>query len=61
MKEYALKFSRLDFNHAPKKTWDIVFEITKGFQGHHKKFTPKQFKNTKGKIISNDASKRILP
>jgi hypothetical protein len=49
MKEYALKCSRLDFNHAPKKTWDIAFEIIKGFLGHFKKSTLKQFKDTKGK------------
>jgi hypothetical protein len=55
MKEYAQKCSRLNFNHAPKKTWDIVFEIIKGFQGHYKKSTPKQFKDAKGRTKTGEA------
>ncbi len=47
IKVYTLKCTRAVFNPAPKKTWDIVFEIIKGFQGHYKKSAPKQFKDTK--------------
>jgi hypothetical protein len=55
MKEYALKCSRLDFTHAPKKTLKIVFEIIKGFQGHYNKSILKQFKDTKGKTKTGKA------
>ena len=55
MQEYALKCTRADFDHTPKRTWDIVFEIIKGFQGHYKKSAPKQFKDANGKTKITEA------
>ncbi len=55
MKEYALKCTRADFNHAPKRNWDIVFEIIKGFQGHYRKSAPKQYKDANGRTKITEA------
>ena len=31
-----------------------IFEIMKGFQIHHRKYNPKNFKNINGKTATND-------
>ena len=54
MKYYADKCRHNHFNHAPKATWDIIRDITKGFQGHYKNKAPKQFKDPNGTIGTDD-------
>lgn len=56
MLEYATKCKRTDFNSTPKKTWDIVFDIIKGFHCHFKKLAPKPFKGADGNSMTDEAS-----
>lgn len=50
--EYATKCTRTDFNSAPKKTWDIVFDIINQVQ--YKKST-KQFKGADRNTVTEEA------
>jgi hypothetical protein len=53
MLNYAQK--RANFNMSPKSTWDIFFEMCKGYQGHHKRKALKQFQDVEGNTGTSDA------
>jgi hypothetical protein len=51
--ELGRKMPKCNFQENPEFAWKMVFKLIKGFQGHHKSFIPKIFKNSKGKTVKD--------
>jgi len=51
---FTENIKREDFKTHPKSTWEIVFKLIEGFQGHHRMYKPKAFKDQWGKIATNN-------
>jgi len=45
-----------NFKEPPKDSWDIIFKIMEGYQGHYKKKNQMNFKNENGMIVMDDKS-----
>jgi len=52
---------REQFKDEPKATWNIVFKIIEGFNTHHKKYSPKNFSNSKGDVTKNNSKNLEIP
>jgi len=44
------------FKETPKDSWNVIFKIMEGCQGHYKKMNQMNFKNENGMIAMHDKS-----